>query len=201
MPCWYGDPARVSCDSPNTTEHHDAALRAQDAAITEGSAYSRWPLGAAALSLKALALAQTLGEDATMTGANTHMHVGLLACSLGRYTEAVAELERCRADLTVLQLPRLLATAQNHLAWLWTVLGQPQRALQMPESATGGLPHVHRVRRWTIRAEMQRLCGASPAGPTPRWFWRVSCQPRPVTSGWKRLNAGSKNAKWSARPC
>jgi tetratricopeptide (TPR) repeat protein len=116
---------------------------------------------------QALALAQTLGEDATMTGANTRMHVGLLACSLGRYTEAVAELERCRADLTVLQLPRLLATAQNHLAWLWTVLGQPQRALQMLESATGGLPLVHRLRRWTIRAEMQRLCGASPAGPPP----------------------------------
>ncbi|CAD5370617.1 putative Transcriptional activator [Rubrivivax sp. A210] len=116
---------------------------------------------------QALRLAQALGEDSSMTGANARMHVGLLACSLGKYDEAIIELERCLADIAKLQLPRLVATAQNHLAWLWTVLGQPERALRMLESDTTELTLVHRLRRWTIRAEMHRLCGTRPPGPPP----------------------------------
>jgi DNA-binding SARP family transcriptional activator len=115
-----------------------------------------------------LAGATALGEQAGMVGANLRMHVGMIAGGLGLYAEAVDALSLCLEDLRRLDLQRLMRTAENHLAGLWAQLGQPARALQLLQAGAGELSPTHRVRRWALHLDLQRLCGTrAPAGPAP----------------------------------
>lgn len=133
---------------------------------------------------QALQGAERLGVAAGMTGANVRMHVGLAAASLGRYALAVAELETCLHDLRALGLARVVLTAENHLASVWAQLGQPARALQLLQVDSVTLPLLHRVRRWTLRCDLQRLCGTgAPTEAAPP----LDASVEPGVAAWARL--------------
>jgi len=126
---------------------------------------------ALARAQEALALAEALGQLQGQVGGQALVHAALLTAAAGRFDEALPLAERGITVLQALQAPQVRAIAQNHLAWIWCCLGQGARALQLLRSDDNDdsdlLDTLVRLRRWTLRGELQRLCGTAPPGPPP----------------------------------
>ncbi len=131
-------------------------------------------------SREALALAGAIDQLHGQVGGQVLMQTALLAAASGCYAEALDLADRSLAVLAPLQAPQVLAMAQNHLAWIWCCLGQPARALQLLRSAEAEINLQTRLRRWTLRGELHRLCGTAPAGPPPE-DWAACDDPATLT--------------------
>jgi DNA-binding SARP family transcriptional activator len=114
---------------------------------------------------EAVDLAARLGEDTTVTAVNAGMLSGMLAGAQGDFTDAIRHLENCLDRLEVLQLPRWRAITRSHLAWVWAMLGQADRALRLLNLPDTELTTSQVVRRWTLRQDLHRLCGTEAPAP------------------------------------
>lgn len=126
---------------------------------------------ALARAQEALVLAEALGQLLGQVGGQALIHAALLNAAAGRFDTALLLGERSLAVLQALQAPQVRAIVQNHMAWIWCCLGQGARALQLLRSddnnSDDSLDTLVRLRRWTLRGELQRLCGTAPPGPPP----------------------------------
>ena len=116
---------------------------------------------------EAVSQAEALGEDQGMTGGQARVQRGLLALSQGEFREAIEQVERGSQVLDALGVPIVSGIARNHQAWLWTVLGRADRALPLLPECVGSDHLMLRLRRWTLRSELRRICGSGPAEPVP----------------------------------
>ncbi len=115
---------------------------------------------------QALTLAQPLAlHDGGMTWLNAALHQALGQVMTGELDAARQGLEaaRDRADAPALASFRIVL--DHHLAWVWTQLGQPARALRILTGSEPGLKPAHHMRRWSLLADLRRLCDASLALP------------------------------------
>jgi tetratricopeptide (TPR) repeat protein len=116
---------------------------------------------------ESLALAARLGLAESSAGFGARLHVALLSQALGRYGRAIEAFEACLAQAVRSQLGPMVFTVENHFAWLWIQLGQPERAAQLL-AADASAHHSARVRRWTLCFDLHILCDRpAPCDPPP----------------------------------
>ncbi|MFN7726239.1 MAG: BTAD domain-containing putative transcriptional regulator [Rubrivivax sp.] len=108
---------------------------------------------------QALQLSEDLHEAQGMGGVTARLHVGIAATAVGAYSAAIDALETCLQHLASLGSPRVRDTVQNHLAWLWTLLGRADLAWPLLQADPAQHSVTVCLRRWTLQRELQRLCG------------------------------------------
>lgn len=121
---------------------------------------------------QAVSQAEQVDQLHGQVGGQALIHLGLMAAAQGLYAEAIERAEQGVAVLRRLGAPQPLAIANNHIAWVWCCLGQGARA-QLALSEVGDDAELYlRLRRWTIQAHLERLCGLPPP-KTPPADWAL----------------------------
>lgn len=116
---------------------------------------------ALAMARNSWSLSEQIGLGRGTHSSMTLSNIGLMATQVGEYRLALEALES-GAELAVGLGTTWAATAENHLATLWLLLGQWHRA--EPLLAKEGMDHgpATRCRRSTLRARLRRLRGSVP---------------------------------------
>ncbi|GMV47792.1 MAG: hypothetical protein AMXMBFR66_31900 [Pseudomonadota bacterium] len=135
-----------------------AILRARQARLEQ----------AAAEAARGCDIAARLGITQGLHLASTRLSASVFAAMLGRLDEGVGGLEAAIELYRQADASAFVPAAENHLAWLWMVLGQPARARRILWHMPADLPPVTRARRLALRGRLARFCGLNP-GPAAEW--------------------------------
>jgi DNA-binding SARP family transcriptional activator len=135
-----------------TMKSNLAGVRAKLAQLPRARAHAR----------DAWQLARQLAHADSVHAAAAQMHFGLFECLGGCYAEGLPALEAAVASFERAGAHSVVPLAENHLAFIWMLLGQPARAMVLLAARHGQLDATTLARRLSLQGRLAAFCGTAP---------------------------------------